>query len=75
MTARASEDASPVTSGAPYEQPTPRLLYVHDDLTDEIDRRLGPASDGAALARRLIEVLAQGDGRVRVRRWPSRSIA
>ena len=66
MAARASEDASAITSGAPYEQPTPRLLYVHDDLSDETDRRLGPASDAAALARRLIEVLAQDEERVRV---------
>jgi hypothetical protein len=68
MAAHTSEAASPVPAGdgAPYEQPTPRLLYVHDDLSDEIDRRLGPASDAAALARRLIAVLARGDERVRV---------
>jgi hypothetical protein len=66
MAARASEDASPIPAGIPYEQPTPRLLYIHDDLSDEIDRRLGPASDAAALARRLIEVLGQDEGRVRV---------
>ena len=66
MATRASEDASPIPAGAPYEQPTPRLLYVHDDLSDEIDRRLGPASDAAALARRLIEVLAQDEQHVRV---------
>lgn len=64
--ARASEDASPVPAGGWYEQPTPRLLYVHDDLTDEIDRRLGPASDAAALVRRLIDVLRQDKARVRV---------
>jgi adenine/guanine phosphoribosyltransferase-like PRPP-binding protein len=67
MTARASENAGPAPAGGgAYEQPTPRLLYVHDDLSDEIDRRLGPASDAAALARRLIEVLAQDAERVRV---------
>ena len=27
-----------------YPQPTPRLLYVHDDLSDEVERRLGAAS-------------------------------
>ena len=26
--------------GAEYTQPTPRLLYVHDDLTDEVARDL-----------------------------------
>jgi hypothetical protein len=66
MATRASKDASPIPAGAPYEQPTPRLLYVHDDLSEEIDRRLGAASDAAALARRLIEVLAQDEQRVRV---------
>ena len=44
-----------------YPQPTPRLLYVHDDLSDEVGRRLGAASPAAALTRSLFELLA-GDG-------------
>lgn len=44
-----------------YTQPTPRLLYVHDDLSDEVERRLGAASPAAALTRSLFELL-RGDG-------------
>jgi hypothetical protein len=51
---------------AAYAQPTPRLLYVHDDLTDEVTRRLGAASPGARLARDLLELLAGDRDRVRV---------
>jgi hypothetical protein len=40
-----------------YAQPTPRLLYVHDDLTDEVEKRLGPASPATALTRSLFELL------------------
>ena len=61
MTAQAGEHAT-----AAYTQPTPRLLYVHDDLSDEVSRRLGPASDAAALARRLFDVLLRDGERVRV---------
>jgi hypothetical protein len=52
--------------GAAYAQPTPRRLYVHDDLTDEVERRLGPHSAGAALAQRLLTLLAGLGDRVRV---------
>ena len=41
---------------------TPRLLYVHDYLGEEIGRCLGPPSGAAALARRLVEVLARRRG-------------
>jgi hypothetical protein len=55
----------PAEEGA-YPQPTPRLLYVHDDLSDEVERRFGGASSTAALTRSLFELLA-GDGeRVRI---------
>jgi hypothetical protein len=52
--------------GAAYAQPTPRLLYVHDDLSDEVNRRLGPDSAAAALAQRLLALLAQQGDRIRV---------
>jgi hypothetical protein len=52
--------------GAAYAQPTPRLLYVHDDLSDEVSRRLGAASAAAALVRNLFDLLAQDRDRVRV---------
>ena len=51
---------------AAYAQPSPRLLYVHDDLSEQIDRRLGPDSVASALASRLLAVLAQDRERVRV---------
>jgi hypothetical protein len=63
-TARAAPAAAP-GDGAPH-QPPPRRLYVHDDLTDEVARRLGPSSTGAALAASLLGVVARDRGRVRV---------
>lgn len=47
-----------------YAQPTPRRLYVHDDLTDEVGRRFGPASPAAALTRALFELLGRDRERV-----------
>jgi len=47
-----------------YAQPTPRLLYVHDDLTDEVEKRLGPASPATALTRSLFELLGKDHERV-----------
>jgi hypothetical protein len=52
--------------GAAYAQPTPRLLYVHDDLTDEVARREGVGSPAAALARDLLALLAREPERVRI---------
>jgi hypothetical protein len=48
----------------PYPQPTPRRFYVHDDLSDEVERCLGPDSPGAALARDLLDLLARDRERV-----------
>src|SRR5712691_8738446 len=47
-----------------YAQPTPRRLYVHDDLTDEVEKRLGPASPAVALTRSLFELLGRDPERV-----------
>ena len=52
--------------GAEYTQPTPRLLYVHDDLTDEVARREGAGSPAAALTRDLLALLAHDAERVRI---------
>ncbi|MFI5326012.1 MAG: hypothetical protein ACHQ7H_07240 [Candidatus Rokuibacteriota bacterium] len=49
-----------------YTQPTPRLLYVHDDLTDEVARHEGVAAPAAALARELLALLARDAERVRI---------
>ncbi|HWN89903.1 MAG TPA: hypothetical protein VNQ15_00755, partial [Verrucomicrobiae bacterium] len=47
-----------------YAQPTPRLLYVHDDLTEEVATSLGPASPATALTRSLFELLGRDRERV-----------
>ena len=52
--------------GAAYAQPTPRRLYVHDDLTDEVARHEGAGSPAAALARDLFALLARDAERVRI---------
>jgi hypothetical protein len=52
--------------GAAYAQPTPRRLYVHDDLTDEVARHEGAGSPAAALARDLLALLARDAERVRI---------
>jgi hypothetical protein len=49
--------SGPSEGRAPYAQPTPRRLYVHDDLTDEVRRRLGPGSPAVALVARLFALL------------------
>jgi hypothetical protein len=51
---------------AAYAQPTPRLLYVHDDLTDEVARHEGAGSPAAALARDLLALVARDPERVRI---------
>ncbi|MBI4269987.1 MAG: hypothetical protein HY615_06605 [Candidatus Rokubacteria bacterium] len=56
--------AAPDPAGTAYAQPTPRRLYVHDDLSDEVRRRLGPASAAGALTRALFEVLRRDRDRV-----------
>jgi hypothetical protein len=47
-----------------YPQPPPRLLYVHDDLTEEVGRGFGPASPAAGVARELFELLRRDRERV-----------
>ncbi|HWM79609.1 MAG TPA: hypothetical protein VNS56_18665, partial [Methylomirabilota bacterium] len=49
-----------------YAQPTPRLLHVHDDLTEEVATSLGPASLAAALTRSLFELLGRDRERVAI---------
>jgi hypothetical protein len=51
---------------ASYAQPTPRHLYVHDDLTDEVAQRIGADSAAAGLVRALLEVIARDHARVRI---------
>ena len=51
----------PAEEQVAYPQPTPGRLYVHDDLSDEVERRFGAASPATALTRSLFALLA-GDG-------------
>jgi len=55
-----------VADDAAYAQPTPRLLYVHDDLTGEVARHEGAGSPAAGLARELLALLARDTERVRI---------
>ena len=59
---RATDDAG----GLRYAQPIPRWFYVHDDLTDEVQRRAGPDSAAARLAQELLGLLRADQGRVTV---------
>ena len=61
--AEAPRDEGDPEPGA-YPQPTPRLLYVHDDLTEEVATSLGPASPATALTRSLFELLGRDRERV-----------
>src|SRR3989454_1029407 len=49
-----------------YAQPTPRRLYVHDDLSDHVARRCGAGSPAALLARDLLAAVALEAERVRL---------
>jgi hypothetical protein len=49
-----------------YAQPTPRRLYIHDDLTDEVAREAGATSPAAVAARELIALLVRDAEHVRV---------
>src|SRR2546427_12825641 len=48
-----------------YAPPTPRRLYVHDDLSDHVARRCGAGSPAALLARDLLAAVARQAERVR----------
>jgi adenine/guanine phosphoribosyltransferase-like PRPP-binding protein len=59
---RPLDDAGPARHA--YAQPTPRLLYVHDDLSADVTRRFGAGSTAADLLDSLFALLAGEDGRV-----------
>jgi hypothetical protein len=46
--------------------PTPRTLYIHDDLTDDIRERHGAASEAFRDVRALLDLIARDTGRIRV---------
>ena len=47
-----------------YVQPTPRLLYVHDDLSSDVVRRFGAGSAAAELLHALFALLSRSGERV-----------
>jgi hypothetical protein len=47
-----------------YAQPTPRLLYVHDDLSSDVIRRFGADSAAADLLHALFALLSRSGDRV-----------
>jgi hypothetical protein len=48
----------------PYAAPTPKVLYIHDDLSEYILRRHGPASPAAQLTRDLFAGVYRNPTRV-----------
>jgi len=59
---RPLDEAGPVQPA--YPQPTPRLLYVHDDLSSEVIRRFGADSAAADLLHALFALLSRRGDRV-----------
>ena len=48
----------------PYAAPTPKILYIHDDLSDYVSRRHGEASPAGQLTRELFAVVCRNPTRV-----------
>lgn len=49
---------------ATYAAPTPRVLYIHDDLSDAVRQQYGPASPAAQLAEELLRLVRRDPQRV-----------
>ena len=64
--AQADRPRDAAGAGDAYAQPAPRLLYVHDDLSDDVGGRFGADSRPAALLRSLYALLADGSSRVQI---------
>jgi hypothetical protein len=47
-----------------YAAPTPKVLYIHDDLSDHVSRQLGQASPAWHLTRELFALVCRDPGRV-----------
>ncbi len=48
----------------PYAAPTPKILYIHNDLSDYVSRQLGQASAASHLTRQLFALVCRDPGRV-----------
>ena len=55
----------------PYAAPTPKVLYIHDDLSDYVATRHGETSPAAQLARELFVLVTRDRYRVVVLRLES----
>jgi hypothetical protein len=53
-----------MTNAEAYIAPTPRLLYIHDDLSDYVRRQQGEASPAWQLTRELITLMRRDSRRV-----------
>lgn len=49
---------------APYAAPTPKVLYIHDDISDYVSRQRGQASSAADLTRELFALVCRDPARV-----------
>lgn len=47
-----------------HTAPTPRIFYIHDDLSEDVRRRYGPDSPAARLTRELFAAVRRDPGRV-----------
>jgi hypothetical protein len=53
-----------MSDGEAYAAPTPKVLYVHDDLSEYVGRRLGQSSQAWELTRELFALVCRDPGRV-----------
>ena len=49
---------------APYAAPTPKVLYIHDDLSDYVSRQHGQASPAWHLTREFFALVCRDPRRV-----------
>src|SRR5438552_1270038 len=50
----------------PYAAPTPKALYIHDDLSDYVSRQHGQASPATHLTRKFFSLVRRDPSRVMV---------
>jgi hypothetical protein len=53
-----------MTDADPYAAPTPKVLYIHDDLSDYVSRRYGEASPAADVTRELFALVCRDPARM-----------
>ena len=53
-----------MSDAEPYAAPTPKVLYIHDDLSEYVSRQQGQASPASQLARELFALVCRDPERV-----------